>query len=75
MVLGCVGSVEDCSRAILQEAMRDQLNGVGRVFISELMRRGFSRDTITDALRSLSSRYRIVVVGDVIKVYFSTRAR
>lgn len=54
---------------ILHLAKRDMYNGVGRVFVSELVSQGYGRDEVTAAVEKLKRRYRVVVVGDVIKVY------
>jgi len=45
-------------------------NNVGRVTVQELLEEGFTRDEITLAIGELGRRYRVVVVGDCIKVYF-----
>jgi len=66
--------VEQCEKVILEEARRDQLNGVGRVFISKLLERGFSRDVVTSSIERLASKYRVSVVGNIVKVYFEERS-
>lgn len=66
--------VEQCEKVILEEARRDQLNGVGRVFISTLLERGFSRDVVTSSIERLASKYRVSVGGNIVKVYFEERS-
>lgn len=51
-------------------ARRSMYNNVGRVTLQELLEEGFTRDEITSAVRELGRKYRVVVVGDYIKVYF-----
>jgi len=65
--------VEECEKIVLQEAMRDQMNGVGRVFISSLLDMGYSGDVISSSLKRLMTRYRVVIVGSIIKIYFENR--
>jgi len=45
-------------------------NNVGRVTVQELLEEGFTRDEVTLALEELRKKYRVVVVGDYIKVHF-----
>jgi hypothetical protein len=66
--------VKQCEKVILEEARRDQLNGVGRVFISTLLERGFSREVVTSSIERLASKYRVSVVGNIVKVYFEERS-
>ncbi|MEZ0346614.1 MAG: hypothetical protein ABWK01_08700 [Infirmifilum sp.] len=60
----------DIQNIIITLAKRDIYNGVGRVFISELIEQGYTRDQVTLAIENLKSNYKIIVVGDIIKVYF-----
>jgi len=63
-------ATEDLQGIILALAKRDVYNGVGRVFIAELEAQGFTREEVTTAIESLKSKHKVVVVGDVLKVYF-----
>lgn len=66
--------VRELSTLILHAASRELFNGVGRVLVPELEVQGFSYDEIVEALNSLRREgYEVVVVGDVIKVYFEPR--
>lgn len=38
--------------------------------MQELLEEGYTRDEITLAVRELERRYKVVVVGDYVKVYF-----
>ncbi|QOJ78455.1 hypothetical protein IG193_06780 [Infirmifilum lucidum] len=60
----------DIIEIILSLARRDVYNGVGRVLIGELEAYGFTRDQVTAAIKALKSKYKVMVVGDVIKIYF-----
>ncbi len=64
----------DIVEMILSLARRDVYNGVGRVLIGELEAHGFTRDQVTAAIKALKSKYRVMVVGDVIKIYFGENA-
>ncbi|ABL77569.1 hypothetical protein [Thermofilum pendens] len=68
-------SVEECMKKMLESALRDQFNGVGRAFISSLLEQGFTRDEVSEAVRALSSQYEVRVIGDVVKVYFGKEKR
>ncbi|MGB9708851.1 MAG: hypothetical protein ACP5II_00645 [Infirmifilum sp.] len=64
-------NLEILSRLILELARRDIYNNVGRVFIKDLLDQGYTREEITAAITKLKSQYKIVVIGELIKVYFS----
>ncbi|AKG38101.1 hypothetical protein MA03_00680 [Infirmifilum uzonense] len=64
-------NLEILSRLILDLARRDIYNNVGRVFIKDLLDQGYTREEITAAITKLKSQYKIVVIGELIKVYFS----
>ena len=63
----------ELSRYILEAAKRDMVNNVGRVLIEELLSMGYTRSDVTRALQELQRKYRVVVVGDYIKVLFDER--
>uniref|UniRef100_A0A7J3X710 Uncharacterized protein n=1 Tax=Thermofilum pendens TaxID=2269 RepID=A0A7J3X710_THEPE len=62
--------VSALAQLIVHLARRSMYNNVGRVTVQELLEEGFTRDEITLAIGELGRRYRVVVVGDCIKVYF-----
>lgn len=64
-------SANEVAELIVEHAKRDVLNGVGRVLITDLINRGYSRESLTAALKIVEKSFRVVVVGDYIKVFFS----
>lgn len=62
--------VSTLAQLILHLARRSMYNNVGRVTLQELLEEGYTRDEITLAVRELERRYKVVVVGDYVKVYF-----
>lgn len=62
--------VSALAQLIVHLARRSMYNNVGRVTVQELLEEGFTRDEVTLALEELRKKYRVVVVGDYIKVYF-----
>lgn len=65
--------VEDLAALIIQIASRDVFGGVGRVLIPELEVEGYSYDEVSEALSMLREEgYRITVVGDIVKIDFSS---
>ena len=53
---------------ILDIARRSAFQGVGRVLKGELREMGFSDEEISRAIARLKRRYRVVVVGEVVKI-------
>jgi len=61
--------IEILAARIVTLAGRDVFNNVGRVFIPELEDEGYTYDEIVRAVARLrAEKYKVSVVGDVIKV-------
>lgn len=67
--------LEELTNLMLVMAKREIYNGVGRVFKEELQALGYSDEEITEAVAEISSKFRVETVGNIIKIYFTSRRK